>query len=98
MPYLQQIYDKVRERKDLQVITLNTDDNLGLILPFMKENKYTFPVLPARAYVDGLVPQLSIPRNWIVDAQGVLRSGKVGFGTGDAAWVEEMIRTMEATR
>ncbi|MBZ5582481.1 MAG: TlpA family protein disulfide reductase [Acidobacteriia bacterium] len=98
LPYLQQLYDKVRERKDLQVITLNTDDNLGLILPFMKENKYTFPVLPARGYVDGLVPELSIPRNWIVDAGGVLRSEKIGFGTGDAAWVDDIIRLMEAAR
>jgi thiol-disulfide isomerase/thioredoxin len=73
LPYLQKLFNKVRERKDLVVITLNTDDNPGLILPFVTENKYTFPVLPASGYVAKLVPELSIPRNWIVDAEGVLR-------------------------
>jgi len=98
LPYLQKVYDKVRDRKDLQVITFDTDDSRGLILPFMAENKYTFPVLPALDYVHKLVPQLSIPRNWIVDADGVLRSEIVGFGRGDDKWVDDMIATMEKAR
>lgn len=98
LPYLQKLYDKVRDRKDLQVITFNTDDSQGLILPFVAENKYTFPVMPALDYVHKLVPQLSIPRNWIVDASGVLRNESVGFGNGDDKWVEDMIVTMEKAR
>jgi hypothetical protein len=95
---LQKLYNKVRERKDLTVLTLNTDDNLGLILPFLEENKYTFPVLPADAYVHKLVPELSIPRNWIVDANGVLKTERVGFGGGDDKWVDDMIAVMEKAR
>jgi len=68
----QKLFNKVRERKDLVVITLNTDENPGLILPFLHEKAYTFPVLAADAYVHKLVPELSIPRNWIVDPNGVL--------------------------
>ena len=98
LPYLQKLYNKVRERKDLTVLTLNTDDNLGLILPFLEENKYTFPVLPADAYVHKLVPELSIPRNWIVDANGVLKTERVGFGGGDDKWVDDMIAVMEKAR
>ncbi|SPE28398.1 exported hypothetical protein [Candidatus Sulfopaludibacter sp. SbA3] len=98
LPYLQKVYDKVRERKDVQVITFNSDDSLGLILPFVAENKYTFPVLPALDYVRKLVPELSIPRNWIVDAQGVLRSEIVGFGSGGDKWVDDMIATVEKAR
>lgn len=98
LPYLQKLFDKVGERKDLQVVTLNTDDNPGLILPFMGENKYTFPVLPALGYVNKLVPELSIPRNWIVDADGVLRQERVGFGSGEDKWVDDMIAFMEKAR
>jgi thiol-disulfide isomerase/thioredoxin len=98
LPYLQKLFNKVRERKDLAVVTLNTDDNPGLILPFLNENKYTFPVLPAAGYVAKLVPELSIPRNWIVDADGLLRKERVGFGNGDDKWVDEMIETMEKAR
>ena len=91
LPYLEKLFNKVRERQDLTVLTLNTDDNLGLILPFVQENKYTFPVLAAEAYVHKLVPELSIPRNWIVDANGVLRTERIGFGNGSDQWVDEMI-------
>ena len=98
LPYLQKLFNKVRERKDLVVITLNTDENPGLILPFLTENKYTFPVLPASGYVAKLVPELSIPRNWIVDADGVLKMERVGFGKGEDKWVDEMVGVMEKAR
>jgi thiol-disulfide isomerase/thioredoxin len=98
LPYLQKLFNKVRERKDLVVITLNTDDNPGLILPFLTENKYTFPVLPASGYVAKLVPELSIPRNWIVDADGVLKMERIGFGNGADKWVDEMVGVMEKAR
>ena len=95
LPYLQKLFDKVRGRQDVAVLTLNTDDNIGLIVPFLHENHYTFPVLPANAYVLKVVPQLSIPRNWVVDAGGVVRGERVGFGNGVDRWVEEMIAAME---
>jgi thiol-disulfide isomerase/thioredoxin len=98
LPYLQKVYNKVRERKDVQVITFNTDDSRGLILPFLAENKFTFPVVPALDYVRKLVPELSIPRNWIIDADGVLRSEAIGFGAGDDQWVDDMVAVMEKAR
>jgi thiol-disulfide isomerase/thioredoxin len=98
LPYLQKLFNKVRERKDLVVITLNTDDNPGLIMPFLTGNKYTFPVLPASGYVAKLVPELSIPRNWIVDADGVVKMERIGFGNGEDGWVDEMIGVMEKAR
>jgi thiol-disulfide isomerase/thioredoxin len=98
LPYLQKLFNKVRERKDLVVITLNTDENPGLILPFLAEHKFTFPVLPASGYVARLVPELSIPRNWIVDADGVLKMERIGFGDGEDKWVDEMIGVMEKAR
>jgi thiol-disulfide isomerase/thioredoxin len=98
LPYLQKLFNKVRERKDLVVLTLNTDDNPGLIMPFLTENKYTFPVLPASGYVAKLVPELSIPRNWIVNADGVLKMERIGFGNGEDKWIDEMVGVMEKAR
>jgi thiol-disulfide isomerase/thioredoxin len=98
LPYLQKLFDKVRERKDLIVLTLNTDTDVGLILPFLHEKAYTFPVLAADTYAHKLVPELSIPRNWIVDADGVLRIESVGFGGGDDKWVTDMLAIMEKAR
>ncbi|HEY3836175.1 MAG TPA: TlpA disulfide reductase family protein [Bryobacteraceae bacterium] len=96
LPLLQKLYDRVKDRKDIAVITFNTDDNPGLIDPFLKENHYTFPVLPARDYVDSIVPSLAIPRNWIVNKQGVLASVTIGFNpsAGDA-WVDQTLQSLE---
>jgi thiol-disulfide isomerase/thioredoxin len=95
LPDLQKLFNKVSQRKDLQIITLNTDDNPGLIDPFLKENAYTFPVLPASGYVAKVVPELSIPRNWIVDSGGVLRMERIGFSSSDNNWAEAVIAEME---
>jgi thiol-disulfide isomerase/thioredoxin len=96
LPYLQKLFNKVRERKDLLVITLNADENPGMIVPFLKENKYTFPVLPASDYVSKLA--LTLPSNWIVDAKGVLRMERVGFSNGSDQWVADTIAGMEKAR
>lgn len=99
LPHLQKLYDKLKGRPDIRILTLNTDDNPGLIEPFLKENRYTFPVVPARAYVDKLVPSLSIPRNWIVDGQAVLKLESIGFGGGnDDTWLDKMTETIEKAK
>jgi thiol-disulfide isomerase/thioredoxin len=95
LPYLQKVLDKVRERKDIQLVTFNVDDNPGLIAPFLTENKYTFPVVSAKSYIDKFLRELSIPRNWIVDSGGVLRSERIGFGTGDDKWVDDIVASLE---
>jgi thiol-disulfide isomerase/thioredoxin len=98
LPYLEKLAGRLQDRKDLAVLTLNVDDSLGLVLPFLKENHYSFPVLAAADYVNGIVKELSIPRNWIVDAEGVLRRERVGFLAGDDRWIDEMIAAMEKAR
>jgi hypothetical protein len=55
-------------------------------------------VLAADTYVHKLVSELSIPRNWIVDANGILRTERIGFGSGDDKWVDDMIALMEKAR
>jgi thiol-disulfide isomerase/thioredoxin len=56
LPNLQSSSIRVHERKDLAVITLNTDENPGMPRQFLRESNYTFPVLPANEYVSRVVP------------------------------------------
>lgn len=99
MPHLQKLYERLKDRKDVQVVTFNVDDNIGLVAPFMKDNKYTFPVIPAEPLVRQLVPSLGIPLNWIVDAGGVVRQECVGFGGPDAEkWLDQVIEAIEKAR
>ncbi len=99
LPHLQKLYDRVREREDVVLVTFNVDDSIGAVEPFMKENNYTFPVLLAKDVIDGYLGSWSIPRNWVVDRAGVLRFEQVGFGMVEAEeWIQKMIDQIEVAR
>jgi hypothetical protein len=58
----------------------------------MKVNKYTFPVLLAKDYVNDLLPAVSIPRNWIVDGNGKWEWENVGFSPSN--WDEDILQRL----
>ena len=101
LPVVQKMHEDLRERDDIQVISLNLDENPGVIEPFMEENGYTFPVLPAIALVEELIPLMSLPRNWIVDPQGRIAYQQEGLNTNISPeeWLSrkavELMETME---
>jgi thiol-disulfide isomerase/thioredoxin len=97
LPYVQKLYDQVSGRADLAVLTLNMDENTGLIAPFMKENGFTFPALPALDYERAFGRGLGLPRTWIVDAEGILVQERLGAGLSDH-WLDDMIALMEKAR
>ena len=95
---MQKLYEKLKDRKDVQVMTFTMDDNLGLVAPFMKENNYTFPVIPAQVLVHQVVPSIPLPTDWIIDPGGIARLEHVGFdGDGDK-WVGDAIAALEKTK
>lgn len=99
LPIVQKMYEDLGERDDIQVISLNLDENPGVIEPFMEENGYTFPVLPATAFVEKLIPLLSLPRNWIVDPQGRIAYQQEGLNTNISPeeWLsKKAVELMEA--
>lgn len=97
LPHLEELYKKVKDRSDFQILTLNIDENLGLVEPFMKEKNYTFPVLPAFSFVTGLLDGFGIPQNWIVDPHGKWRWTQIGFGA-EADWGGDMIQRLEQVK
>jgi hypothetical protein len=97
LPHLQKLYDRVKDRKDIQIVTFSIDDNIAAIAPFMKENKYTFPVVQAHLLMHDLMPTITIPLNWFVDANGVVRFERVGFGDL-GKWVDETLEQLEKLR
>jgi thiol-disulfide isomerase/thioredoxin len=97
LPHLQQLYEKVKDRTDVQVLTFNIDEELGLVEPHLKEKGYTFPVLTAYNFVMSLLDSIGIPQNWIIDPKGSWRWTQFGFG-GGADWVESMIERLESVK
>jgi thiol-disulfide isomerase/thioredoxin len=89
-PEFQKLYDKLKDRGDVSVLTFNVDEDLGKVAPYMAEHKYTFPVMPAKEVVDAVVPVLAIPRNWLVNPKGKLEWEEIGFG-GDPKWAETIL-------
>ncbi len=81
----------------MQILTFNVDDQVGQVEPYVKENKYTFPVLLAGSYVSELLQVISIPRNWIVDAAGKWRLEQIGFGASET-WEADVLDKLDKTK
>ena len=73
---LQKFYNNVKDRKGVAVVSFNVDENPGQVLPFMRKQGYTFPVLAAFSYPEA---QGLVPRTWIIDKQGNWRWVKDGY-------------------
>jgi thiol-disulfide isomerase/thioredoxin len=97
LPYVQKLSDQMKDRKDVLILTLNIDDEIGLVDPFMKENKYSFTVIPAQAYAQGL-GVYSIPRNWVVGVDGVLTFEGIGFGGDGDEWMKKAAEMIEKVK
>jgi thiol-disulfide isomerase/thioredoxin len=97
LPYVQKLSDQMKDRKDVLILTLNIDDELGLVDPFMKENKYSFTVIPAQAYAEGL-GVYSIPRNWVVSVDGMLTFEGIGFGGEGDEWMKKATEMIEKVK
>lgn len=88
-PEFQKLYDKLKARPEVAVLSFNVDDEVAKVEPYMQENKYTFPVLLGKEVVDQVVPALAIPRNWFVNTKGKLEWEQVGYGV-DPNWSQTM--------
>jgi len=95
LPKLQQLYDKIKDRGDVQVLTFNIDDDAGLVAPFVTEKKYTFPVLLANDFVNKLYDGWAIPQNWLVDPTGKWRWLEMGYDSAEPDWVGSMLKRVE---
>jgi cytochrome oxidase Cu insertion factor (SCO1/SenC/PrrC family) len=75
-PELQRFFDKTKSKGRLQVLTFSLDENSADVKSYMRQNRYTFPVIiVAKEQVDKLFPAATdsdggIPESWIIDRQG----------------------------
>jgi thiol-disulfide isomerase/thioredoxin len=97
LPHFQMLYEQTKDRTDVALLTLNVDDEVGLVEPFVKGKNYSFPVLLAGSYVNRVVDTLGIPQNWIVDKTGIWQWQQLGYD-GDPDWERGMLEKIGATR
>ncbi len=99
LPLLQKLYEKTKNRNDIQVLTFDLDEDLGVVAPFLQEKGYTFPVLPAYSTVVSLLDGFAIPQTWLVDPHGVWQWKQIGFSGGSGADFEkDMLERIDSAK
>ena len=99
LPEVEKLHRALAGSRDVVLVTLNLDDELGVVQPFMQAHGYTFPVLPAAGVVDTLLPKASgIPFSMVLDRKGQVRRQLVGFDGKAESWVDAAKRAVEETR
>jgi len=96
LPGVQRLYQLIKDRADIQIVTLNLDPDPGLVEPFLAANHYTFPVLmDAERYAGSLATgSLAIPQNWLVDRRMILRQKSEGFDDKIPDWPGAMLQKL----
>jgi thiol-disulfide isomerase/thioredoxin len=89
LPSFAKLAEQLKDRRDVQVVSFNIDENPGLVKAFLDKTGYKFPVLPAKNFAEDLMPYLSIPRTWII-RDGAIVEETEGFGGDGDRWVERV--------
>jgi hypothetical protein len=97
LPRLQKLIQKYKGRAEVQFVTMNLDDNPGLVGPFMKDKQLSFTVVPAYNYITDTLKVFGIPQNWIVNANGTVRLKGIGYDPGEK-WEEGMAEAIEKNK
>jgi len=96
MPKFQSLYEQLKARADVEVLSFSVDEDIALVRSYMEKNSFTFPVVAARVFVGQLVGFLSVPRFWIIDANGGWAWEQVGFDMNDKEWEAELLKRLES--
>jgi len=77
---------------------LNFDQDVGMVEPFVKKKGFAFPVLPAYSFLANKIDVNSIPRNWLVNANGKWQWEQIGFDSSEPDWEKSMLARLEGTK
>jgi len=97
LPRLQKLVEKYKKRPEVEFVTLNMDENPGLIEPFLNDKKLVLTVLPAYSYVEDTLKVNGIPQNWLVDSSGVVKLKGVGYDATEK-WETGMTEAIEKVK
>jgi thiol-disulfide isomerase/thioredoxin len=100
LPYLQKLYDRIKDRTDVQIVTLNVDEDVANTMVFEKKMGYTFPILLAQGHQEELDINSGrgIPRNWIVDGGGTWAWDRQSDFKLDETLPDQILAKMESAK
>jgi peroxiredoxin len=93
LPEIQALYDQLKDRRDVQIVTLSVDEDREELSAFMREKGYTFPVMVSKPYVEKVLPHFILGQHWIVDGSGSIRLQRTSswFGGRRQAFIDEAL-------
>ncbi|HLE83997.1 MAG TPA: TlpA disulfide reductase family protein [Thermoanaerobaculia bacterium] len=97
LPVVQALHERLKDREDVVVVTLNMDSNLGAVVPYMTKEGFTFPALFAFDYLSEDAEVLGIPQSWILDGTGTVRFEQSGYDSSvaDEDWLADVEERLE---
>ncbi len=98
LPHIQKLAEETAGDPSVLVLTLNVDQNPGLVAPFVAKKGFTMPVLLGYDYANSVVDQMAIPRNWLLRGDR-LELEQVGFSVARSEqWLNELRQHFAAAR
>src|SRR5207253_9597323 len=91
LPGMQKLHEAVKDRHDVQAISLSMDENPAIVARFMKELKLSFPVLVSKAYVEQALPEVILGQTWLVDQAASIRLQRHSGPYPEQVWVDEAL-------
>ena len=96
MPYVQKLHEKYAGDQQVRILTVNTGDDPRKVGAWMAKNRYSFPVLLDKGFVDRSKKDIGgFPTTWFLD-----RNGRIAFVKGGATHnlVEEFSWRIDALK
>ncbi len=94
LPEVQRFYDRARRTKDIQVLTFCRDYDYTHASEYMKEKKYSFPVIADWVLIKKLFPQApGNPPYWVVDKDARLSAPTRALSLGRVLYEIERAAT-----
>lgn len=90
----QKLYEKLKDRKDVALLSLNVDDSVGLVAPYMAENHYTFPVILGKDLMEATGVENAVPQNWFLTPAAKIEATQLGDAPSPQ-WESTMIGKLE---
>jgi thiol-disulfide isomerase/thioredoxin len=100
MPVLNLLHKRLAGRKDVVLLSITIDQDLGNLPLFLADAGVEFPVLLGARYIDRVLPQVAIPRNWVIDGRGVLRAEQIGYAADAShdSWLASALAEIDKVR
>lgn len=93
LPYLQKLADRLVERKDVVILSLNVDVDAPAVKLFLERQGLWLRAVPARDFAYRAFPEMALPSNWVVGPKGCDLFW--ADGSGDV-WVDRAVAAIEA--